>query len=266
MDGVLEAYTDGACIPNPRRGGVGIRFVYADETGKERTEDISPPGFRRATNNEMELPACIIALEEARKLTVPFRVSKIVIYTDSLYLVDNLPSARGTWPRNGWFRRDGSPVLNVELWKKLTKRIRGAGVRVELKWVKGHFKNQHNRTADRLARESARNAINPPLLIVSVGRKLSQGPEKRGSVAVRGQRVTIRVITCQWLREQKLWKLKYEVISRASPDRGRVDTVFTRELLKDRHCHHVRLAKEKGYPEVVKVYREVECPKKSKAK
>jgi len=193
-------------------------------------------------------------------------VSKIVIYTDSLYVVDNLPSAMGIWPRNGWFTREGSPVLNVELWKKLTKRISGAGVRVELKWVKGHFKNEHNMAADKLARESARNAINPPLSVVSVGRKLSQASEKRGSVSVRAQRVTIRVITCQWLRQQKLWKLEYEVISRASPDRGHIDRVFTKELLKDRHCYHVRLVKEKGYPEVVKVYREVECPKKSRAK
>ena len=61
----LNIFTDGSCLPAPRRGGVGIHFVLIDESGSETVEEFAVPGYRGETNNRMELLACLIALREA---------------------------------------------------------------------------------------------------------------------------------------------------------------------------------------------------------
>ena len=61
----LNIYTDGSSLPRPRRGGIGVRFVYADDNGEEIYEDFAYPGHMGATSNQMELLACITGLEES---------------------------------------------------------------------------------------------------------------------------------------------------------------------------------------------------------
>jgi ribonuclease HI len=93
IDNALNIYTDGSSLPHPRSGGIGIRFVTYDARGEEVTDDIEVPGYKNATNNQMELYACVAALKEAlryRDLT-PF--DSIAIYTDSRYVVDNYRKA-----------------------------------------------------------------------------------------------------------------------------------------------------------------------------
>jgi ribonuclease HI len=60
-DDALIIYTDGSCLPNPRRGGYAYRCVAVDERGHEVILDYSFPGALGATNNEMELLACLAA-------------------------------------------------------------------------------------------------------------------------------------------------------------------------------------------------------------
>ena len=72
-----------------------------------------------------------------------------------------------------------------------------------------------------------------------------------------GQRLSIRVITCEYLHPQRVWKLKYEVISKASPYRGKVDVIFSDELLKDGHSYYVRVNDNTRNPRIVKAFREL---------
>ena len=58
----LNIYTDGSCLSNPRRGGIGIRYIVINAAGDEEWVDEAPPGYKQATNNELELMACIVAL------------------------------------------------------------------------------------------------------------------------------------------------------------------------------------------------------------
>jgi RNase H len=51
----LNIYTDGSCYASPRVGGVGYLFVSVDEQGQPRIHEECPPGWRSATNNQMEL-------------------------------------------------------------------------------------------------------------------------------------------------------------------------------------------------------------------
>jgi YD repeat-containing protein len=62
-DNALVIYTDGSSLQRPRRGGYAYRLVTVDETGEEMTYDYHEPGYLQATNNEMELVACIEALK-----------------------------------------------------------------------------------------------------------------------------------------------------------------------------------------------------------
>jgi ribonuclease HI len=54
---LVEIYTDGGCKPNPGPGGYGVVLVHP----RKRAE-ISR-GFRRTTNNRMEIYAAIAGLE-----------------------------------------------------------------------------------------------------------------------------------------------------------------------------------------------------------
>ncbi len=73
----LNIYTDGSCLPSPRRGGLGYVFITVDDSGHEVIHTESPPGWRYATNNQMELQAVIEALAFALGRRSPFGMSDL---------------------------------------------------------------------------------------------------------------------------------------------------------------------------------------------
>lgn len=257
VEDALNIYTDGSSFGAPRRGGIGMLFVQVDSQGAETLVESTFPGYRSATNNQMELQACITALQEARDRRLTDGFSKVVIHTDSMYVCDNINKAIFDWPKTRWHTRAGTPVLNVELWKQLVRLVKASSCHVQFRWVKGHSKNPLNRAADKAARASAQNPLHPALSQVSVRRKHTRERAERGSVRLIGQRLTIRVITCEWLHTQRVWKLKYEVVSKASPYHGKVDIAFSEVLLKDGHTYRVRMGENTENPRIAKMFREV---------
>ena len=140
-------HTDGSCIGNPGRGGYAAILRYVG--GPER--ELSG-GFRRTTNNRMELLAVIIGLEA---LTEPCDVT---LYSDSRYVVDavNKGWAR-KWRANRWMRNKKDKAVNPDLWERLLSALaKQPGAR--LVWVRGHAGDQGNEHADRLANAAARGA------------------------------------------------------------------------------------------------------------
>lgn len=233
-------------------------FVLVDDHGDEQLHEYSPPGYRGANNNQMELKACVLALREAMHLGLADHVSKIVVHTDSMYVSENVVKAKFEWPKTRWCKRGGAPVANSELWKDLIKAIKAAGKPVHFDWVKGHSKDLKNRKVDKLAKSSAKTPLNPPLTVVNVRRKLSKEQVQLGSVGLLGQRLTIRIITSEYLRIHHVWKLKYEVMSRRSPFYGKVDLVFSEPMLSAGHTYRVRVNKDSRNPRIDKLFREVE--------
>jgi RNase H len=124
------------------------------------------------------------------------------------------------WPHTRWMTRTGHPVANADLWKELVRelvKLRKAKL-LEIKWGKGHSAdNPHNKVVDELAKASAKRPVRPPLVNVAVRRKKSTKKLELGSVEVLGQRLTIRIVTAQYLSTQKVHKYMYEVMSRKSP-------------------------------------------------
>jgi ribonuclease HI len=246
-DSDLNIYTDGSSYSGPRRGGVGILFVTVDDEGNERTD---------------ELEACVQALRAVTKRRpfidpTPFR--RIVIRTDSKYVVENYNRALYEWQSNKWMTRDGNPVANAQQWEELIKLIFRAGKRVEICWVKGHRKSAHNKTADKLAKDSATQRSGKRLSIVKVRRKKTDRSVEPGSVAMRGQRTTIRIITDEFLRTQRMNKYKYEVMSARSEFRGRVDVIYSEPgiHLSAGHTYYVQVSADPNRPRVVKIFREI---------
>ena len=134
----VDIYTDGACTGNPGKGGYGAILIYG-----EHKKEISC-GFRKTTNNRMELMAPITALGLLNE-----RCS-VTVYSDSKYLTDAINKKwLDSWKRNNWKKADRKAVLNVDLWQRLDRLIEFHDV--EFVWVKGHDGNQYNELCDALA-------------------------------------------------------------------------------------------------------------------
>ncbi len=263
LENTLNIFTDGSSIGSPRRGGIGVIFVIIDSSGKDQVQDFQFTGYKNATNNEMELQACIVALKEATKKNLPPNLTRVVIQSDSSYVVDNYRKAMFEWPNTRWLTRSGRPVLNADKWKELVRCMRNIRMSVEIRWVKGHSKSEHNKTADRLARVSARMPFNKPLTHVSVRRKTTDKSVDIGSVEMNGQRVTIRIIISKPLKVQRLWNYKYEVISKHSKYQGNVDIIFSEHFLSTGHTYYVRVNSDTRNPRIEKVFREIKTKKKN---
>ena len=137
----VEIYTDGSSRGNPGPGGYGI-VMQSGALIKEFSE-----GFRKTTNNRMEMLAAIVALES---LT---RECEVNLTTDSQYVKQGIESWITNWKKRGWLTSAKKPVKNVDLWKRLDKAC--SEHNVTWKWVKGHSGNKYNEIVDDLARDAA---------------------------------------------------------------------------------------------------------------
>ncbi len=259
-ENVLVVYTDGSSYSGPRRGGFGIRIIYIDDIGKEIIEDIpvfeSYPG---ATNNQMELLACDHAIKEAKKSIYYDKVQKIIILTDSMYVCNNYKTAMFQWGLNKWITKDGNPVANAEIWKNIVKAIKKTSKKIEIRWVKGHSKDEHNRAVDKLAKQSAKSFLKGKSLnVVTVRRKMTSEKTLIGSIDMKGQRIKIRIITDQYLSAQRLNKYRYEVTSKGSKYFGRVDFIYSEIPIKAGHEYLVTFNKNSKAPRIKKVIKEIE--------
>ncbi len=145
---LVKIFTDGSARGNPEGpGGYGTVLQYTDRTGKLHEREFSQ-GYRRTTNNRMELMAAIAGLEA---LTRPCEVE---LYSDSKYLTDafNKNWIDG-WIKKGWKRGKNEPVKNIDLWQRLLAAAQPHHVLYI--WVKGHDGHPENERCDRLATGAA---------------------------------------------------------------------------------------------------------------
>lgn len=148
----VTIYTDGGCINNPGPGGYGVVLLY-DKHRKELSG-----GFRRTTNNRMEIMAALAGL---RALKSPCAVT---LLTDSQYLQKSMMLGWAKrWRANGWMRDREHKASNHDLWEQLLDV--SATHQVKFKWVKGHAGNKENERCDELSTRAARQ----PDLPVDVG-------------------------------------------------------------------------------------------------
>ncbi|MBO5372395.1 MAG: ribonuclease HI [Lachnospiraceae bacterium] len=144
----VTIYTDGAARGNPEGpGGYGSVLEYIDSKGELHVKEISA-GYKKTTNNRMELMGVIRALECLN------RPCSIDLYSDSKYVVDAFNQHWiDSWIKKGWKKSDNKPVKNIDLWKKLLGLKQPHEIRFH--WVKGHDGHPKNERCDQLATRAA---------------------------------------------------------------------------------------------------------------
>lgn len=108
------------------------RFVTINELGDEVIEDHPLLGHVGATNNEMELLACIRALQIAADHKKLHAVERVVIFTDSLCVSENVDRAKFQWSRQKCLNSYGRPIENATLWTDLVRDIKKLPKRVDI--------------------------------------------------------------------------------------------------------------------------------------
>jgi ribonuclease HI len=146
---VVTIYTDGGSLGNPGPGGYGVVLL----SGARRKELAG--GFRRTTNNRMELMGAIAGLQALKQPGV------VTLHSDSKYLVDamRLGWAR-KWQANGWKRNKKERALNPDLWAQLLALCDGHDV--TFRWLRGHAGHAENERCHDLAQQAMQRPDLPP--------------------------------------------------------------------------------------------------------
>ncbi|NP_001244787.1 ribonuclease H1 isoform X1 [Macaca nemestrina] len=147
MGDFVVVYTDGCCSSNGRRrprAGIGVYWG----PGHPLNVGIRLPG--RQTNQRAEIHAACKAIEQAKAQNI----SKLVLYTDSMFTINGITNWVQSWKENGWKTSAGKEVINKEDFVALERLTQG----MDIQWmhVPGHSGFIGNEEADRLARKGAK--------------------------------------------------------------------------------------------------------------
>lgn len=139
---MIEIFTDGASKGNPGPGGYGV-ILRSGAHNKELSG-----GFRKTTNNRMELMGVITGLEAIKN-----EGQEINIYSDSKYVIDPIEKK---W-LIGWQKKDFKDKKNPDLWKRLIPLLKKH--KVTFHWVRGHAGHTENERCDELAVAACTNSM-----------------------------------------------------------------------------------------------------------
>ncbi|MDE2218402.1 MAG: ribonuclease HI, partial [Patescibacteria group bacterium] len=136
-------WSDGASRGNPGQGGWGVIIVSSE---KEVVE--LGGGEEHTTNNRMELTGAISALSFVSKNNFT-TAEKILIHTDSSYVINGITKWVYGWRKNNWQTSQKEDVVNRDLWEELFSLV--AGKKIEWKYVAGHSGTPGNERCDEIA-------------------------------------------------------------------------------------------------------------------
>ncbi|MBO9618105.1 MAG: ribonuclease HI [Niabella sp.] len=135
----ITIYTDGSSRGNPGPGGYGVLLMFG-----KHVKELSG-GFKKTTNNRMELLAVIEGLKALKTADIP-----VTVYSDSQYVVNAVTKG---WLAN-WIRTDfKGGKKNRDLWTEYYQLAKKFQIRFV--WVKGHADNPYNNRCDVLATTAA---------------------------------------------------------------------------------------------------------------
>lgn len=180
----LVFYTDGSSQPNPGYAGYGIfgyslkpskkpksitwpaktKYQFTTKGIKLKAENKDEPMEVLSiyehihsffgdyhTNNQAEMSAVLKAFNLALEKFEPAIIGKIVVITDSRYVIEGFTNHMNQWVVNDWKTSKGTDVVNKEIWLLLEEKKRffeEHGVTLELLWVKGHDEEVGNSIVD----------------------------------------------------------------------------------------------------------------------
>jgi ribonuclease HI len=164
VNGVAILHLDESCLGNGREGenpgGGGGLIEARSSAGRIQRRDfyLSSPA---TTNNRMALAGATAAL---RLLSAKGARLRVLIVSDSQYLVKGMREWVPAWSARGWRRREG-PIENLELWQALLRSSRSH--EVQWTWVRGHRGHAKNEYANDLAVKAAREQTTSDGIVAS---------------------------------------------------------------------------------------------------
>ena len=139
MSSSVTMYTDGSSRGNPGPGGYGVVLM----SGTHRKE--LSQGYKRTTNNRMELMAVIAGLEALKKDQL-----NVTVYSDSQYIVKAIEEG---WLKKWIATNFKGGKKNKDLWMEYHRLSQKH--KVKFVWVRGHADNVYNIYCDELATAAA---------------------------------------------------------------------------------------------------------------
>ena len=145
-------HLDESCLGNGREGenpgGAGGLIEVRSRDRIERRDFYTHD--HDTTNNRMALTGAIMALT---LLAGKGRRLRVLMVSDSEYLVKGMREWAPGWAARGWSRKAG-PIENLALWQELARSARLH--EVQWTWVRGHRGHPKNEYANDLAIAAAR--------------------------------------------------------------------------------------------------------------
>lgn len=145
-------YSDGACSGNPGPGGWGSIVIFGhhgqvQELGGDEAA---------STNNRMEITGSLAALALCLDSKELRSAKKIIMLTDSVYVIRGITEWIFGWRKRGWRTAGNEPVSNQDLWEDLdgvVRQIKTVNKNIEIQWsfVKGHAGIAGNERCDQIA-------------------------------------------------------------------------------------------------------------------
>jgi ribonuclease HI len=124
------------------------------------------------TNNYCELQG----LNHSLKLANNYDIRYLTVLTDSMYVVEGINRLLPVWKNYNWTKKDGRMVQHKHTWldaEQGKQALEAKGVRISVRWVKGHSVHLGNQLADknsRMGSHRARDGVEENVFI-------SEGPE-----------------------------------------------------------------------------------------
>ncbi len=157
----LQIHTDGSSkVHFGCKAGCAFVAVYPEHTG---IFDVESGGisYDKSKIGAMEISGINEALkwiyDNASRLK-NLDITSVTIHCDNQYVVDSANMNVFNWSKNGWKKKDGGDVANLDAWKKYMRlRRKNSGLSAEIKWIKGKT-TEYTKKADNLAKEFADKA------------------------------------------------------------------------------------------------------------
>jgi ribonuclease HI len=149
---MITVYTDGSVLCRGKNSPGGYAFLYY--LGQEVVKGSG--GLRSATNNTAEMIAVIAAFESLLDEKTGPR-PKVMVVSDSRYVVDGMTLWLDRWKATGWRTAENRPVMNRELWEEMSYLAKSFKCRFQ--WVRGHDGHVENEIVDGMAKAAAFSSL-----------------------------------------------------------------------------------------------------------
>ena len=116
----IHIYTDGSTLNNQQKGSRtgGLGVFFGDNDKRNISYSLKETPKFKVTNQVAELSACVKAIETIIGSQM-IGLKQIIIYTDSMYIVNSMSGWASGWEKNNWKKATGKVIENKNLMIKL---------------------------------------------------------------------------------------------------------------------------------------------------